>query len=328
MVTPSLKAHFRQMGIALIPLEAGAQRFVAEMTGADEEVSVVIGSAEGAGALGAVLEPHATLEVRVDQRSHPYLADHSINGVAVVPMVLAVEWFLRAARACYPNLVLAAVQQVKVLRGIKLKGYAERGDRFIVGARLISSATGKMLGVELRGEGNVLHYSATVKMTEQAAPPPLADAQPALDKWTQTAVYDGHVLFHGPSFQVIDSIKGISREGIVGMLTGVISGSKIGKWPKESWCSDAAALDGGLQLALLWSQRVLGGAVLPMAMGEYRSYRDGLINGVVKCVVHAKNVFAERTVCDITFSDDSGQFAEIIGVETVLRPGGAKTVHA
>ncbi|MDH4134496.1 MAG: polyketide synthase dehydratase domain-containing protein, partial [Gammaproteobacteria bacterium] len=196
------------------------------------------------------------------------------------------------------------------------------------GARLISSATGKMIAVELRGEGNVLHYSATVKMAEHATLPPQAGAQPALEKWTQEKVYDGHVLFHGPSFQVIDSIKGISREGIVGMLSGVVSGTRIGKWPKEAWCSDAAALDGGLQLALLWSQKVLGGAVLPMAMGEYRSYRDGLINGVVKCVVHAKKILDGRTVCDITFSDASGQFAELIGVETVLRPGGAKTAHA
>ncbi|MDH4134660.1 MAG: SDR family oxidoreductase, partial [Gammaproteobacteria bacterium] len=197
MVTPSLKAHFQQMGVALIPLEAGAQRFVEEMLGGGEDIQVVIGGARvdgalGAGALGAAPEPRATVEVHVDQRSHPYLADHRINGVEVVPMVLAVEWFMRAAHACCPNLVLAAVQQVKVLRGIKLKGYAERGDRFVVGARLISSATGKMIAVELRGEGNVLHYSATVKMAEHATLPPQVGAQPALEKWTQEKVYDGH----------------------------------------------------------------------------------------------------------------------------------------
>jgi hypothetical protein len=36
-----------------------------------------------------------------------------------------------------------------------------------------------------------------------------------------------------------------------------------------------------------------------------------------------------RTVCDIAFSDASGQMvAELIGVETVLRPGETKTAPA
>jgi hypothetical protein len=138
-----------------------------------------------------------------------------------------------------------------------------------------------------------------------------------LEKWTQAAVYDGHVLFHGPSFQVIDSVKGVSREGIVGTLSGTTKSA----WAGESWRSDAAAMDGGLQLALLWSRHVLGGAVLPMAMGEYRSYRDGLTEGPMQGVVHGRKIQDQRTVCDIAFSDASGQVvAELIGVETVLRP--------
>ena len=317
MVTPSLKAHFQQMGVALIPLEAGAKRFVDELTGASDDVTVVIGGSHGDGALGAKVIPAATVEVRVDAKSAPYLKDHAIAGVPVVPMVLAVEWFLRAARACRPDLVLAAVKQVKVLRGIKLDGYAGAGDRFVVMAKQLSNGSGAEIGVELRGKGDVLHYSATVKMTTAAVAQPEIEPQPVLEKWTQPAVYDGHVLFHGPSFQVIDAVKGVSREGIVGTL----SGTQKSAWPSEAWRSDAAAMDGGLQLALLWSKHVLGGAVLPMSMGEYRSYRDGLTEGPMQGVVHGRKIHDQRTVCDIAFSDAKGQVvAEIIGVETVLRP--------
>jgi hypothetical protein len=148
---------------------------------------------------------------------------------------------------------------------------------------------------------------------------------PILDAWTQDAVYDGHVLFHGPSFQVIDSVQGVSRDGIVGML----SGTQKSAWPGKSWRSDAAAMDGGLQLALLWSQHVLGGAVLPMAMGEYRSYRDGLTDGPMQGVVYGRGIHDARTVCDIAFTDADGEMvAELIGVETVLRPGETKTAPA
>jgi hypothetical protein len=88
-------------------------------------------------------------------------------------------------------------------------------------------------------------------------------------------------------------------------------------------------MDGGLQLALLWSRHVLGGAVLPMAMGEYRTYRDGLSEGPLEGVVRGRKIHDQRTVCDIAFSDASGQVvAELIGVETVLRPDAAKTPTA
>jgi hypothetical protein len=239
--------------------------------------------------------------------------------------VLAVEWFLRAARACRPDLVLAAVKQVKVLRGIKLENYAGEGDLFTVSAHLLSNGSGAQIGVELRGKNKVLHYSATVGMTKVAVTAPASEAEPTLDAWTQAAVYDGHVLLHGPSFQVIDSVQGVSRDGIVGML----SGTEKSAWPAESWRSDAAALDGGLQLALLWSRHVLGGAVLPMAMGEYRSYRDGLTDGPLQGVVYGRNIHDARTVCDIAFTDADGRMvAELIGVETVLRPGETKAAVA
>jgi hypothetical protein len=191
------------------------------------------------------------------------------------------------------------------------------GDRFVVTAKQLSNGAGAEIGVELRGKGDVLHYSATVSMTTGAVAQPEIEPQPVLEKWTQAAVYDGHVLFHGPSFQVIDAVKGVSREGIVGTL----SGTQKSAWAGEAWRSDAAAMDGGLQLALLWSKHVLGGAVLPMSMGEYRSYRDGLTEGPMQGVVHGRKIHDQRTVCDIAFSDATGQVvAEIIGVETVLRP--------
>jgi hypothetical protein len=62
-----------------------------------------------------------------------------------------------------------------------------------------------------------------------------------------------------------------------------------------------------------------------MAIGEYRSYRDGLTTGPVHGVVHGRVIHPQRTACDIAFSDASGQVvAELIGVETVLRPDPAR----
>ncbi|MFO0659214.1 MAG: hypothetical protein U0165_05205 [Polyangiaceae bacterium] len=40
-----------------------------------------------------------------------------------------------------------------------------------------------------------------------------------------------------------------------------------------TWRTDPAAFDGALQLALLWADRVLCGATLPMSISELRLYR-------------------------------------------------------
>ncbi|MCU0753541.1 MAG: SDR family oxidoreductase [Xanthomonadales bacterium] len=318
MVTPGLKRHFEQMGVALIPLAAGAQCFVDELSCRSDATRIVIGGAQGEGALGARVTPQATVEVQVSRTSHPHLADHAIAGVPVLPMVLAVEWFLRAALACRPDLLASVVKQVKVLRGIKLTQFAGAGDGFVLRARQLSEDAGVAeIAVELRGKGDVLHYSATVRMTAQPVAAPALAAAPTLQAWTQPEVYDGQVLFHGPRFQVIRAVQGVSREGIVGTLTG----NHEAGWPAEAWCSDVAALDGGLQLALLWSRQVLGGAVLPMALGEYRSYHGGLTSGPLTAVVRGRRVQESRAVCEVALVDAAGQVvAELMGVETVLRP--------
>ena len=67
------------------------------------------------------------------------------------------------------------------------------------------------------------------------------------------------------AFQVIHSMDGISDEGISGVLRGV----NLADWTGESWRIDIAALDGALQLAVLWARRMLGGATLPTTIEEF-----------------------------------------------------------
>lgn len=44
MVTPSLKAHFKAMGVPLIPIDTGTRMLVEELQGGDGPVEVIIGS--------------------------------------------------------------------------------------------------------------------------------------------------------------------------------------------------------------------------------------------------------------------------------------------
>ena len=320
MVTPSLKARFDQMGVALIPLAEGARRFVEELEGSPDDVETVIfGGALGDGALGSAgASGSVSVEVEVGGRSHPYLRDHRVGGKPVVPVAMAIEWMSRAARACGPDGDAVVLRDLKVLRGIKLEHFENGGDRLAVSCKPRVDGLAGELSVELRGHGGMLHYSANVEPSRGPRTMPERAPEPMLGAWTNDPVYDGHVLFHGPSFQVIRSVDGVSREGITGSLTG----TRERGWASEAWRIDPAAIDGALQFALLWARDVLGGATLPMYVAAFESFVDGLPEGPIRCVVRGREVHESRAVCDVMLEDASGRpIAALRGVETILRPG-------
>lgn len=317
MVTPSLKAYFKQMGVNLIPLDAGARMFVEEIDSANRDAAPLIVASSEAGGLGTSASQSARLEVRVGARSHPYLDDHRIKGMPVLPIVIAVEWMLRSAGSCCPGLTPIAVRNMRVLSGIKLDQFDRDGNIFKLHCLWSTTSGKKEIALEIRSQTGILHYSAIVEMATRFPPTSAAQRLPILQPWDQGETYDGEVLFHGPQFQVVRSLDGISNSGIAGELAGV---EEMG-WPRGGWFTDPALLDGGLQLAGLWTRQVLGGISLPMAFGEFRLYRGGPIDGRVRAVVHARQVLDARSVCDVRFmSPDGSVLAEIDNLESVLRP--------
>jgi hypothetical protein len=325
MVTPGLKIHFEQLGVPLIPLESGAKIFVDELQNASDDVVVVVTGAEGHGLLGAESSRVERMAVSVDARSHPYLAHHRLGDVVVIPVVMAIEWMLRGARACRPDLIATAVRNVRVLSGIKIPDFERTVNVIAVNCREIRNDYGIQLSVELRGRNGTLHYSGVVQMSSHPLAAPAIPPAPELESWTPSHIYDGHVLFHREGLHVIQSLDGISPAGIAGSLVGA-SGMN---WPAGPWCTDPAALDGGLQLAALWTHRVLGGASLPMALGELRLYQAGLVDGPLRCLVHAGQAHGARSVCDISFVGSTGALiAQMLDVESVLRPAEELTLSA
>jgi hypothetical protein len=144
-----------------------------------------------------------------------------------------------------------------------------------------------------------------------------AEEAPALDDWNETTIYDGTMLFHGPAFQTIRTVHGLGANGASATLAGL----RDSGWPDEAWCTDPAALDGGLQVALLWARRRLGVGALPMAVGACDVYVAGPVEGPIQCVVRARQVESARAVCDIAVARSDGRLvAELHAVEMIARP--------
>jgi hypothetical protein len=104
-------------------------------------------------------------------------------------------------------------------------------------------------------------------------------------------------------------------------VAGTLSGIRDLGWQGDGWRTDPAALDGALQLAILWARHVLGAGALPMAIESCRSYASGPSDGPLRAIVRRRAVHESRAVCDVALAGADGQLvAELVGVETVLRP--------
>ena len=319
MVTPALKAKFAELGVPMIPLDEGARMFADELTSAQPgSVDLVFGGSPTAEALlvkGAD-ERALTMAVHVDDSSHPYLRDHSIAGTPVIPVVTVADWFARAARFAAPERHLDHLEDLRVLKGIRLDRYDAEGEEFEIRCTNDDSNSDRLL-LELVGAGGTKHYRAIAVMSDDV--PSSADRAPSFDgeSWTRDPIYDGEVLFHGKAFQVIEGLDGATDAGVAGRLRGVVDL----EWPDEPWALDVAALDGALQMAVLFTERALGRASLPTSIASVRAYQETPVGGQLHCTAVRRGVKGAFAETDVVISNEAGErLVELNGVRTHLLP--------
>jgi hypothetical protein len=116
---------------------------------------------------------------------------------------------------------------------------------------------------------------------------------------------------------VLLRLDGLSAAG----AEAVVVGARAMGWPGGPWWTDPAAIDGALQLAVLWACQATGDATLPMAVGELRVHRTGPALGPLRCLVRAGTVSDGQSRCDIVLFDEDGlPRVELLGVNLIRRP--------
>ena len=315
MVTPALRGHFAARGVALLPVAEGAAAFVRELSAAPgADLEVVIGG--GDASLRGSATPRTHAEVVVSKATHPQLASHRVQGKTVLPMVLALEWFARYARAIHPECASVQLRDVRVVRGVQLAHFDGAGDRFTISS---AAAEGEGTALELRDEAGALRYAATLTPSASAAKAEPLDGEtlPA-SPWPHAELYAAGTLFHGRDFQVIRDIEGLSTRGARATLTTTAEAG----WPSEAWETDLAAVDGALQLAILCGLRSVG-ATLPLRIGKI-GYSPVRATGPVSCALRVRSQTPERVVCDIALADREGAaIVDLVDVEMYAVPSGS-----
>lgn len=307
MVTTSLAAQFADRGIPLLPFDAGAAAFVTEVDSSDDATNVLITAGTDRP------QPKLAAEITVSASTHAHLADHSPADTPVLPLAVALEWFAALSQSRYPDRLIDLLD-VRVLRRVDLPDLAT-GHRLTIDAH---PADHDEWDLSLRSTSGTTHYRARLVAPDNhpthTRPKPTDPTNPTpID-----SIYDTPVLFHGPRFQALRRIDGLTANGAEAEVVGV---TELG-WTDGPWWTDPAAVDGALQAAVLWASRTVGDATLPMGVDRFRVHRLRPASTPLRCLVHPNNGSPDaQTSCDIALLDaDGAPRVELLGVHLIRRP--------
>ena len=306
MVDDGLRALFSTRGIALIPIDQGSA-FLRQELSYDRQVQIVAGAANLGGS------QRCTSEIAASPVTHTFLQDHMINGKCVLPVVLVLEWFHRFAAAIRPLQTVAAIQDFRVLKGVVL----EPQDESLLCLKIVGDWESDHGNIDLTisSEDGLPRYAARAEMASNGisieAEVVISDGEQSPWTLTPRKAY-AEQLFHDPSFHVIDKLEGISGSGGQGWLRGTDAMA----WDGGPWQTDPAALDGALQLALLWTIDQTGRTYLPTYIKSYRLHNSAEPGTLMKCQFETQLIDETKTDSSFILSDTDGRLlAELAGVE-------------
>jgi acyl carrier protein/NADP-dependent 3-hydroxy acid dehydrogenase YdfG len=310
MVDATLKSRFLAGGVGVIPIAEGAQFFAEHALCRSSATAVVV---------AAPAEPRlraARLEWEVSAEDLPVLTDHQVRGKVVVPVVIALDAMLRAARGLVAD-ACPVVRDFQVLSGVT---FAE-GERQSLTIDFEPADSSSYTVSIVDGDGRA-RYRATVD-TAAVSSPELSVPQASGSAWplSVSEAYAGP-LFHGPQFAVIEQLDAFGTTGGSATLKSL---EELG-WPQNEWAIDAAAIDGGLQLGIVWAGAQGRPLVLPIRIArvvQHRAFGDGSIG---RCRLAAHPVNDKRVDFDIAYETADGALvATLEGVEFYAAGSAADT---
>jgi NAD(P)-dependent dehydrogenase (short-subunit alcohol dehydrogenase family) len=325
MVNGSLKPLFEKEGLTLIPPAAGARLVVehlesagalpvevvvlAEPTSAETVAAPVRPAAASGIAAGSKLE--TVFQRAVDLESLPVLASHVIDGHAVLPLALMMEWLAEGAAHRNPGLVVRGLDDVRLFKGVILKDRQRATVEIRAGRAVRDDGVFKVpveLGGTLPSGRDVAHARADVILAERHTTSAARLASQVMPPYplTRDEVYQS-ILFHGPALQGIEQIDGCGERALAGWVSAAPAPSEwIDRPLRSRWLTDPLAIDSAFQLLVLWCSEQFRANSLPAAVGRYQQFRPAFPAASVRVVAEIRQASESRAVADVEFLDASG----------------------
>ena len=297
-------------------------------TGAAENGTGAAGNGTSPLENGAATSPFAELptvfERTITTDTHEFLASHVLDGRAVLPAAMTLEWLAHGALHGNPGLRFVGVDDLRVFKGVLVKPNEflgvricadkaqKRGDEFHVVAELCSGGS----------DGRrVLHVGAVVVLA--AKPPEAGTAKtsldlPALDQSIE-AIY-AETLFHGPKMRGLVDVESCGDAGLVARCRVAPPPRDWMEEPVRSqWIADPLALDSGLQAMIVWTSDRVGELSLPSRFTRYRQFVSSFPKEGARIVIDVHERTNGKVVSDIDWIGDDGTLlARLEGYESVV----------
>jgi 3-oxoacyl-(acyl-carrier-protein) synthase/NAD(P)-dependent dehydrogenase (short-subunit alcohol dehydrogenase family) len=354
----SIPKIMEMAGIDMLPPEAGIPTIRRELTAGPTRGEIVVGKRLGilteefdatggldtekvAQALGQRERPYHMLgkvvaaklygglevETTLDPQAQPFLYDHQIDGVPVLPGVMGTEAFAELAGLLAPGYHVASIEEQF---HSPFKFYRHQPRTLHLGATITPDVNGDLIvraslrsvseparaGLPARED---LHFTATIYLTEtslvvsQAAPPRMpADGRLV----EQERIYT--IYFHGPAYQVLERVA-LDGDQAIGMLA---EGLPPNTNPEQVESLVAPRLiELCFQTAGVWEMAAKGIMALPLAIGSVTIYRQPEQAAGARLYALVKAVDG-GTSFDAQVVDQAGNmYVDLRGYRTVQLPG-------
>ncbi|MBP6743643.1 SDR family NAD(P)-dependent oxidoreductase [bacterium] len=273
----------------------------------------------------AQVDPNNTsFLLRIDTKKHVYLQDHKFDGIPVLPMAVALELMLEAARAVYPDRQLVQVSDLDIPSGIVFHT-AEKD--FIIEVGIDADDENTVAVQLLSASPRKAHFRCKAKFSQQAALCPeiwntelaapiqskfnLRDLPASTSELPQPKDLYGTWLFHGPAFQGLASIICLATNDIAGEITGSAPLDFVTTADSSAWTVDPLLLDSAMQLAGVWARHHQDVTVLPNGFRNMYLLRP-ISLGTVKARVYLGASSATDLLCDLAIYNENGELAVVV----------------
>ena len=332
MVTPALKKVFAEEGIGVIDLQQGGEFLAREIAAGGAPVEIV--------ALAALCEPKAAAQPSKPQNlqeafaltltvsDYPFLRSHVLDGKAVLPMAVIVEWLAHGALHGNPGFRFHGFNDLRICKGVVFEDNTAFTLNVMAG-RAVKRESFHLVPVELSSRGandrTVLHARAEIVLATRLPEGIRSITELPSTPYTPPngVIYNRERLFHGPDLHGIEQVDGCSAKGIAAVVKGAPAPASWIKRPLRSvWLTDPLVIDSAFQLMILWSFERFGSGSLPCFAGRYRQFQEAFPRDGAQVVIRVTSESAHGASADMEFMDrHTGKLvARLEGYECVIDP--------
>jgi len=263
-------------------------------------------------------------ELKLDPKVEPFLYDHAIDGIPVLPGVMGIETFAEAAWLLVPSHHVVGLEDLRFLAPMKyyrneprtatVRARAVLGEHGLVRVYTTLSSVQTIVGREPEVR---LHFSGVVVLAPSALETQYVQAfnrtEPEIGR---EAIY--RVYFHGPAYRVLDRVESAGANQVIGCMTADL--------PLDTTSSNHHSLVGPrlielcFQTAGVWEIGKTGQLALPTAVDQVIVRDPSAGHGPLVAEVTA-NPSADGLSFNARVRDGEGKIhIELVGYRTSRMP--------